>query len=59
MSYDRPTHTYVECCDRLPLFERTTVEDWHGVRVRVCKPGTGCYLDGWLPPLDECSQVTA
>lgn len=53
-----PTHTYVECCDRLPLFERTTVEDSHGVRVRVCKPGTGCHLDAW-PALDECWQVIA
>jgi len=45
--YDRPTHTYVECCDRVPLFERTTRLLDAGVWVRVCRPGTGCQ---WIDP---------
>ena len=48
---DAPTHSYVECCDRIPLIDRTTVETWtDGSRVRVCRAGTGCDLDPW-PPL--------
>ena len=53
MSEQHPSHSWVACCDRLPLFERTTVETWSdsenvfGYRVRVCRPGTGCWLDPW------------
>lgn len=55
MSQQHPSHSWVACCDRLPLFERTTVETWSdGSRVRVCRPGTGCWLDPW--PALEATQ---
>lgn len=46
--YDRPAHTYVACCDRMPLFERTeriwvSNYGWE----RVCRAGCGCQ---WINP---------
>lgn len=38
------SHTYVECCDRVPLVERTVRVNDHGVWVRVCRDGMGCRM---------------
>ena len=35
-------HTYVECCDRIPLIGNTVRHNDHGVMVRVCADGYGC-----------------
>jgi len=43
--YDRPSHTYVECCDRVPLLENTARWLDSGVWVRVCREGYGCTTD--------------
>ena len=43
--YDKPSHTYVECCDRLALMDRTVRWLDHGVWVRLCKQGCGCTTD--------------
>jgi hypothetical protein len=41
----RESHTYVECCERIPLVERTEWIRDSGVLVRICKEGTGCTTE--------------
>jgi hypothetical protein len=36
------THTYVECCDRYTLVERTVWDS--SVEGRVCRDGMGCGM---------------
>jgi len=40
------SHTYVECCDRLSLIERTDRINIDGAFVRICREGTGCATEG-------------
>lgn len=42
MSYDQPTHSYVECCDAPRLTDRTVRVYLQGAWVRVCREGMGC-----------------
>ena len=42
---DYPSHTYVECCDRLAL--RANTYRWHdgATTVRLCRQGYGCTTE--------------